>query len=133
MSKAHTRYTVIMVDGDVVPYCNASDITDKADKHDTTVYGDAAHDYDGGIGDGEISIGGWYDTTALTGPTQVLRPLKGTKVTFERRLEGTGTGKPAETCTVLVEEVMVSAPVADYAKWTCKLQPTTVVTYGTQA
>jgi hypothetical protein len=123
MSKVHGRHTVIIIDGhDISTHCNTSDLTRKADKSDLTGYGADDHEYGGGLGDGSASIGGVYDSAA-GGPAAVLKPLRGSVVEMIRRPEGTGTGKPQETVDVLVEEYSESNPVADYIKWSTKLQP----------
>lgn len=122
MSKVHGRHTVITIDGDDISiYCNTSDLGRKADKHDVTGYGADAHEYGGGLLDGNASIGGVYDSAA-GGPHTVIRPLVGTVVPLVRKTEGTGTGKPTETVNALVEEYTETNPVADMVKWSAKLQ-----------
>jgi hypothetical protein len=123
MPKLHGRHAVILIDGDdLTAYSNKHDFKRTADKHDVTVYGQDAHDYEGGLHDGEMTLEGFYDSTAMTGPAAVLDPLLGTKVEVIRRPEGTGTGLPEWTVTALVGELTETQPVADYVTFSCPMQ-----------
>lgn len=133
MSRVHGKNTVVILNGsDISTYSNTSSITRKADKHDTTCYGVDDHEYDGGLGDGACSIGGIYDN-AVAGPRAVIEPLVGTKVTYVRRPEGTGSGKAQDSVTVLVEEYVETSPVADMVTWSVTLQPSGAVNSTSQA
>lgn len=122
MAAQHGRFTVIILNGqDLSQFCDSSEFGRTSDKHDTTGYGLNSHRYSGGLLDGTFTMGGTYDNSA-TGPHDIITPLLGTTVTLVRRPEGTGTGKPQETVTVLVEKLNESSPVADNVKWSCDLQ-----------
>lgn len=131
--KAHGRHTFISLDGQEVK-CNTSTLERTRDKHDTTLYGADAHDYDPGLADGTSTLAGVYEKGATGAPT-VLKDLhaSGEKVPMIRRPEGTGAGLPEETATAFVEKYTESAPVADMVSWSCDLQLTSVITDGTQA
>jgi len=132
MAWVHGKNTVIILSGsDLSTYCNTSSFGRKSDKHDLTTYGKDDHVYDGGLGDGSASIGGFYDNTAA-GPRDIIEPLIGTVVTLIRRPEGTGSGKPQDLVDVLVEEYVETSPVADYVTWSAKLQPSDAVTSTNQ-
>jgi hypothetical protein len=133
MAKVHGRHTYISLDGkDISQYCTSSELTRGADSHDTTTYGDDDHEVDGGLRKGNASIEGIYDNTLTTGPSAAIDPIVGTKVTLIRRAEGTGTGKPEQTTTVLVEEYVETNPVADMVKWSVKLTVSGPITKTTQ-
>jgi len=105
---------------DISQYCDTSEWTDDSDVHDTTGYGASGHGYDPGLADGKVTVGGTYDTTALTGPRAVLVPALRTKVLVTRQPEGTGTGKPQDKATCVLKSYVETAPVADYTKWTAE-------------
>src|SRR5688572_21076848 len=105
MAKIHGKGLVLIINGkDLSAYSNKHDFKRSADKHDLTCFGAVAHEYGGGLLDGESGIEGFYDNTAVNGPRAVLEPLLGQLVPLVRRPEGTGTGKPQDTVTVLVGE-----------------------------
>lgn len=106
--------------------------TDSADSLDITTFGNLGHRKRGGLTNGGISVGGVYDTT-VNGPHDVVAPLVGTVVTFDWRPEGTGSGKPAVTGSVLVQNFVESSPVADIVRWTASLEVDGNLTYANQA
>ncbi len=133
MAFVHSKNTFISLNGsDLSAFTNTSEFGRKADKHDTTTYGKNDHTYEGGLGDGSFSMGGIYDSTT-TGPRDVIEPLIGSVVTLIRRPEGTGSGKPQDSVSVLVEEYVETSPVADFVQWSCTLQPSDAVTSTNQA
>lgn len=117
---------------DISPYLDTVTFTDAVDSLDVTTFGSGGHRKRGGLTDGSISIGGVYDTTA-TGPRDVIKPLKGTVVTFDWRPEGTGVGLPASTGSVLVQNYVESSPVADIVRWTASLEVDGGITDADQA
>lgn len=118
MAHVHGKNTVVKVGAnDLTQYTNASELTEAADTHDTTTYGNDAHRYDGGLMDNKFTMSGVYDNTALTGPAAVLKPLKGQKSTVTRQLEGTGPGKPQEVFTAILSSFVQTAPTADMVAW----------------
>ena len=132
MAFVHGKNTFVSLNGsDLSAFCDSSTFGRKSDKHDLTTYGKDDHVYGGGLGDGSASIGGFYDNTAA-GPRDIIEPLIGTVVTFIRRPEGTGSGKPQDSVSVLVEEYEETSPVADYVKWTATLQPSDAITSTNQ-
>lgn len=121
MAKQHGKDTVVIVGANnLSQYVNASELTEGADNHDNTTYGNNSHRYDGGLGDSEFSMSGKYDTTAGTGPRAVLKPLKGQKAVITYRPEGTGSGKAQDLFTAVLTSYVQTAPVADYVSWSTK-------------
>lgn len=106
--------------------------TESADSLDITTFGNNGHRKRGGLTDGNISIGGVYDTTSA-GPHDDIQPLIGTVVTFDWRPEGTGTGLPTVTGSVLVQSYVESSAVADIVRWTAALEIDGDVTPGNQS
>jgi hypothetical protein len=132
MSFVHGKNTVITLNAvDLSAFTNTSTFGRKSDKHDVTTYGKNDHVYQGGLGDGDFSMGGVYDNTTA-GPRDTIEPLIGTNVTLIRRPEGTGSGLPQDSVNVLVEEYVETSPVADMVTWSAKLQPSDAVTSTNQ-
>lgn len=133
MTFVHGKNTVVILDGDdLSAFTRTSNLERSADKHDVTTYGKNDHVYQGGLGDGAASMAGIYDNTASTGPRGVIEPLVGQVVTLIRRPEGTGTGKPQDSVSVLVEKYVETNPVDDMVTWSVELQPSDAVTSTTQ-
>lgn len=126
---------------DAVFLLNAADIsdfvdtvtyTDMVDSLDVTTFGNDGHRKRGGLQGGGFAIGGVYDTTA-SGPRDIVKPLVGTVVAVDWRPEGTGSGKPKSTGSVLVQNYVESSPVADIVRWTASLEIDGVITDANQA
>jgi hypothetical protein len=133
MSFVHGKNTYISLNGaDLSQYTDTSDFKRGSDEHDLTTYGKTAHVVGGGLLNGSASMGGTYDNTAGTGPRAVIRPLIGQTVTLIRRTEGTGSGKPQDSVSVLVKNYVETNPVADYVKWSCEMTLSDTVTSTTQ-
>jgi hypothetical protein len=124
MAFVHGKGTAVTIDGDdLSAYANSVTFTRTADTHDVTTFGKNSKVYAPGLKDGTGSIEGIYDSTAMSGPSAVLRPLVGAAVvTLIYRPEGTGTGKPEAEVDVLVNSFEESAPVADMVTWTAEFQ-----------
>lgn len=128
MTFVHSKNTVVKLNGnDLSAYTTNSQIERNSDKHDVTTYGKDDHVFNGGLGNGAITMSGIYDSTASTGPRAVIEPLVGTVVTFIRQIEGAGTGKPQDSVDVLVEKYVETSPVADMVTWSVDLQPSDAV------
>jgi hypothetical protein len=137
MSKVHAKDTYVSLNGvNLSLSTNASELTSEADSHDVTCYGADGHDFEGGLLTGTASMSGIYDNdtapSSAAGPRAVIMPLVGTRVTYVRRPEGTGSGKPQDSATVLVQKYNESNPVADMIKWSVDLQVCGVITPTTQ-
>lgn len=132
-NRSHGKQTVVIVNGtDLSGYCKDSDWNRTPDKHDVTTYGKNDHVYDGGLKDGTTSLSGLYDKSTSTGPRAVLEPLEGTVTTLIYRPEGTGTGLPQRSVSVLCGDYKETHPVNDYVMWTIDLQHSDAVTRTTQ-
>jgi hypothetical protein len=133
MAEVHGSETVIMLAAiDISAFCDKSDGKYTADEHDSTCYGADGHEYATGLKKHGYSIGGKYINGA-TGTHTYVKAKVGTKVAFEKRPEGTGTGLPKEAATVHIKEYNESAPVADIVRWTAELTVSGVVTFTNQA
>lgn len=127
MAFKHGKDTVVKLDdNDLSAFTNTSEISREADSHDVTAYGKDAHDYEGGLTDGSISLSGTYDDST-SGPRAIIEPLLGTKVTFVRQPEGAGSGNAEDSATVLVTSYTETAPVADMITWSAELQVSSVI------
>lgn len=133
MAFKHGKDTYISLSGsDLSAYCNTSELEVTSDSHDVTTYGKDDHVKSGGLLDGKVSMGGIYDDTN-SGPKAVIEPLIGTVVTLIRRPEGTGTGLPQESLSVLVTKYVETNPVADMIAWSCDMEKSDAITRTTQA
>lgn len=134
MAKVHGKGTFVSLDAsDISSYTNSTVFNRESDTHDTTAYGVDDHEHDPGLLLGTITIGGFYDDTAVTGPAEAIEPLLGTTVEFVYQAKGTGSGLPQKSCNVIVQNFNVSAPVADMVTWTSELLITGSVDRTAQA
>lgn len=114
--------SVLLVNAvDISQYLDTVTFTTSGDVLDISTFTFTGHRKRGGLTNGNIAIGGVYDTTT-GGPHDVLFPLLNTVVAFDWRPEGTGVGKPKTTGSVLVSTYVESAPVADIVRWTSTLE-----------
>jgi hypothetical protein len=134
MALAHSKRTFVSLDGDdLSAFTNTSNFEKNSDEHDVTTYGKDAHVVAGGLLGGAATMGGFYDTTASTGPRAVIEPLVGTVVEYIRQPEGTGSGKPQDKVDVLVKKYTESSPVADYVTWSLDMTFSDVIDSTAQA
>lgn len=134
MAKAHGKDTVITLDGDdLSTYINASEFSTEVEVHQDTGYGAEAHSYTAGLSDATFTMSGVYDSAAA-GPRATIVPIRDAKlpVTLIRRPEGTGSGKPNESVSVVVQRYVESNPVADLIAWSCDCQCSGNITTTTQ-
>ena len=132
MAFVHGKNTFIsLAANDLSPYTNTSQLDQESDEHDNTCYG--ANDYviAGGLLKGAFTMGGRYFSTAA-GPKAVIEPLIGTVVTLIRRPEGTGSGKPQTSVSVLVKKYTETSPVADFISWNLDMTKSGAITNSTQ-
>lgn len=120
MALVHSKNTVVDVDSnDLSQYTNTSEFNPTTDEHDVTTYGQDGHVYAGGLTNGTFTMGGFYDSTASTGPRAVLQPIQAaaSTVTVIRQPEGTGSSLPQDSFSGLCTSYTESNPVADYIQW----------------
>lgn len=134
MSRNHGKNTVIIIDGDTLTTrIKNSGLDQTTDTEDVTCYGVDDKEYDVSLRDGKFKMDGVYDT-ATTGPKKVLERIIDAKeaVTLIRRIEGTGSGKPQESFSVIVENYSETAPSSGYVMWSADMQKTGPITRTTQ-
>jgi hypothetical protein len=123
MATKHSKYTVILVDGnDISAYCTDSMCEQTSKTEDNTTYGKNAEVYDPALLAGGFACSGKYDDTA-GGPRAVLKPLVGTKVPVIYRPEGTGSNLPQDSFDAVITKYNETAPVAGYRLWSLETQP----------
>lgn len=123
MSTAKGKNAYVSINGtDISIYVDTHEHHVKPDIIDKTTYGKNSHVKEGTLLDGSGSLGGIYDTSAVSGPRAILQPLAGQTVTYVRRPEGTGSGKAQDSVSVVVGEYVETVPVADIVRWTCALE-----------
>lgn len=134
MAKVHGKEGEVEVGAnDISTKCNSIEWERSADTHDTSQLGDDDKVYNGGQRDGKVSLKGWYDSAATTGPKDAIEDVLGTSVTFTYRTEGTGVGKPEQTCTVVVASYKESVSVSDMISWEAEFQISGAVTPSVQS
>jgi hypothetical protein len=132
MAFVHGKDTFVSLNGsDLSAPSNSVEFGRSADSHDVTGFGKDAHVKQGGLLDGTCTISGTYDNGAAS-PEAVIEPLLGTNVTLIYRPEGTGSGLPQKSVSVLVQEYTETAPVADMITWAVSLEFSDDLTKTTQ-
>ena len=123
MTALHGKATVFFLAGyDLGQFANNSQLKLTPDSHDLTVYGKNSHIMKAGLKAGKLTVSGFYDTTAVSGPRAVIMPLIGTSdLTFIHRAEGTGAGRPQDTGLCIITDYTQTHPVADYVTWSVDL------------
>lgn len=133
MASSHGKDTVLIIGGtDISAYVTKSVFDRGADEHDITGYGKQSHVVRGGLRVGSLTFEGWYDTSAGTGPRAVLRPLLGTVTTYDRRVEGTGTGRPKDAGSGHLKKYVETNPVNDIVTWSAEMTLSDDVTSSVQ-
>jgi hypothetical protein len=133
MTTSHGKLTVVLVaTRDVSPYTKTSSIERSASVHNTTGYGVDDVLNAGGLREGKFTMGGVYDNTVLVGPSIVMDPLVGQAAPIVRRVEGTGSGKPQQTFTAILEKFVESSPHDDMVTWSADWTISGPVTKTTQ-
>ena len=133
MAQIHGKGEVVKLGAsDLSAYSNNVALKRSADSHDVTTFGSNSHKYHGGLLDGTVTITGLYESGA-SGPRAVVAPMLGTTVTLVHQPEGTGTGKPQDSVSVVVTAYEETVPVADMITWSCTCQCSGDVTTTTQS
>lgn len=128
MAFIHGKNTYVSLNGtDLSTFTRSTTYNQEYDTHDVTTYGKTRKVYIGGLGDGTVTLEGWYSDSS-NNPRDVIVPLMGTNVTFTFRPEGTGSGKPQDSMDVVVGSYNESNPVDNVIQWTCELQMSDSVT-----
>jgi hypothetical protein len=134
MGFIHGRSNVIIFNGvDISAYTNSDEMTDDHDLHDVTCFGAVRKSYAAGLGDGQFVLGGIHDDGANS-PRDIIKAAKaaGLPVTFVHRPEGTGSGKPQSSVSVLVKQYVETVPAADMVAWKSTLQMTGTLSEANQ-
>jgi hypothetical protein len=123
MAFTHSKKTVILVAGNnISAYCTDSNCEQSSGTEDLTTYGKNNVVKGPTLLDGAFGCSGKYDDTAA-GPRKILKPLVGTTVTVIYRPEGTGSGLPQDSFSVVVTKYTETAPVAGYRTWALETEP----------
>lgn len=137
MTAVHGTKTAFTIDGVAYTgFIRDSDADTEADMHDITAKGASVESksYLSGLIDRTYAIGGHYDNGASDTPRTGIKPLVGgAAVTMLYHPEGTDTGLPQESVSILVKNYKESSPVDDVIRWTADIQGTGEATESTQA
>ena len=131
----HGKGTYISVaTKDISEWVTTSSYEDVADVHDYTGYSasQSRKRKTGGLIDGKMTCGGWYDITASTGTRGALNGKQGTTVAVIRRVEGTGTGKPQDAFNAVLSKYNESNPVDDIVRWSAEFEIDGAITVTAQ-
>lgn len=131
-SFVHGKGTVLKVgSNDISAFTSNSQFERSADSHDVTGYGATSHAYHAGLLDAKFTMDGTYDSTATTGSRAIFGTAVGTTLAITRDPEGSGTGKPTESFSIVVTKYSESSPVNDMVKWSVEGQVSGDVTVST--
>jgi hypothetical protein len=125
MGQVHGKNTVVLLGGtDISTHTNTSSLPRTKDSHDSTTYGKDSHVFSGGLRNATATIGGLYDSDASTGPRAVILPLweSDDNTTLVIRHEGTGSGLPQDSVSVVVTGYTQTSPVAGMVTWEATFQ-----------
>lgn len=133
MAFVHGKNTYISLNSvDLSAFVKSSEFSRDADTHDVTTYGKGSKVYNGGLLDATFSMDGVYDS-GTSGPRDTIEPLIGTTVTLIRRPEGTGSGLPQDSVSVVVKSYVETNPVDDMVTWSCECQCSDDITSTNQS
>lgn len=133
MSSVHGKDYYVSVDGkNLTTFIKTSSWEVNPDIHDITGSGTDDKNHRGGQVGRSFTMGGWYDSSLTTGPGW-LETIAGDTVPLIRRVQGVGTGKPEQTCSVVVGKYVESQKNDDITQWTCDFTVAGAVTASTQA
>lgn len=120
--RVHSKDTeVTWAAQDISTHCNTSTYTRGATTEELTHYGDDDEVHGANQRNGKYAAGGHYEQkVTATSPKAVIEPTVGTTVTIVRKPEGTGTGKPQETFSLVVTSYVETAPVKGYILWSAE-------------
>ncbi len=116
------------------PYINTLTWSRSQDNHDTSCYGNEGRTFVSGLTNGTISLGGFWDKTALVGSATVLDgliDLDTLTLGFEYGPEGNTATQVKYSGECILTSFEYSAPVGDLVSFTASLQISGVVTKGT--
>lgn len=137
MAYAHGKDAVFKVQDsggttrDLSAYLTSITYDPNADVAEVSTLGDSSKEYLAGLKDATITIEGKYDPAA-NGPDDVLNGiLGGASRTFEFHPQGTATGKPKYTGSLICTGYSVNSPLEDASTFTATFQVTGAVTRGT--
>jgi hypothetical protein len=102
---------------DLSQFIKTHNFEHKSDVHDISGCGTDDKNFRGGQREGSFTMGGWYDTSETTGPAYLALQV-GATLAFDRRVDGTGSGKPKQTGNVVVEKYVESGKNDDIVQWT---------------
>lgn len=112
--------------------CNSVDFNRSADVHEDTTFGKRSKTKKGGLKDGQISIAGFWDKTALTGTETVFDSLVGVfePVDWEYGPEGNTAGMVKKSGKGVLSAYNISEPVGDLIAFTATVDISGDVTTG---
>jgi hypothetical protein len=117
---------------DISPSVKTSTFSGSADTYDSSGYGVTNKTKVSGIVDGKFTASGSYDVGATTGTPAALEGQEGTSHAINRKVAGTGTGKPQEVFTGILTKFDVTAPVDEIVSWSAEWEVTGTVNRAVQ-
>ena len=129
MATVHSKRTVIIVvhpdtgvEYEIGQFAQDSNCEQSSGTEENTTYGKNSQVFDPTLYTGAFGCSGKYDS-AVTGPRAILKPLRGRKVWFKYRPEGSGAGLPQDYFEAVVTKYVETAPFAGYRTWALETQP----------
>lgn len=116
-------------------WTNASELKRAADKSEITAYGSVGHEYadQQGLKMHSFTVAGWYDKTTTTGTEGVLGGQVGHVLAVIYGPEGSVTGRVRHSFSAHLDDLTITAPVAEIVKWSSTWTVSGEVTTDTYA
>ena len=117
---------------DISAYVTNVDFSRDIDTPESTTYGNDDRTYIPGLAGATLSVSGYWDSTADTGPDEVLSENvgKATTSTFNYGPEGTTTGDIIYHGECILTNYSISSPVDGIVSYTADFQISGAVTRG---
>ncbi len=135
MTMASTNGTAVVVEigANAVTGLRTSTIAYARETKEITAHGDTAKKYVPVLGNHSFNLQGWYDDTATTGNSTVVKAgaEAGATYTIKRYPEGKVNTNPMETFSAVLTNYTETDPVDDIVTWTADFQISGEIDLGT--
>jgi predicted secreted protein len=135
MAFRHGKNAVVTVNSvDLSTFCDNLDLSMSVDTADTTAFGSTWKSNLAGIAGATLSLSGFYDPTATTGPASaIFACITGAAaVPIVHKPGGTLSGQRTNSFNAIVTGYSESSPVGDKVTFSCDLLVTGAVSPTTQ-
>jgi hypothetical protein len=131
VASTHGSKAAVSIDGSALgTWVTNSELKRVADKSEVSGFGSVGHEYadDEGLKAHVFTCSGWYDRTATTGTSAVLKGKEGQNLPIVYGEEGSATGKPRATFTAHLDDYTTTVVYNDIVKWSASFTVSGVIT-----